>query len=550
MKKYKFVLLILLSTFLKVNAQTWQWAKQGGSTSIDRLSHLCTDANGDSYIIGSFGFSNVITDYMIFDNDTVFNNGVNQIFLVKYSASGTVVWTKSIGGNNPNQGNGSSYEYAGQIVYDSSSNSLLMTGNFLGSVTFGSTTLYGNGDLFLTKLDLNGNFIWTRGIYGNNGDLGTLDIVTDNTGNIFISGAGTDSVYFSATIKIPGGGFLAKYDSNGAFLWAKKKFEGCIASKIEYYNNDLFILGVIYNDTAQIDTANYISNLSRNMFFARFDTSGNLKWIRYPSSTNSVGGNGMGMDVLGNFYITGSYINNVNFNGNTLSNSNSYDMYLVKYDANGNVRWLLQGNANSALSGLRAATTSDGSTYISGTFTGSATFGSYSINSSASNDYYIARYNSTGYCLGVTKLTGISQSGFNIATDNLGNCIVAGEFSSPTPINIGTTTLTAVYASDVFIAKLDAITVIENVNKSMRNSLVIYANPNAGKCNITVPDDFLHEKNLTLSIYDNTGKLIQQKTLQMNDGIIKLNLEAEAKGTYSVILSNSSKAYNGKIVFE
>ena len=84
----------------------------------------------------------------------------------------------------------------------------------------------------------------------------------------------------------------------------------------------------------------------------------------------------------------------------------------------------------------------------------------------------------------------------------------------------------------------------------MHNNLIIYANPNAGKCNITVPDEFLHEQNLTLSIFDNTGKLIQQKTLQMNDGKIKLNLEAEAKGIYNVTLGNGVKSYSGKIVFE
>ena len=548
MKKYKFVLLILLSTFLKVNAQTWQWAKQGGSTSIDRLSHLCTDANGNSYIIGSFGFSNVITDYMIFDNDTVFNNGVNQIFLVKYSASGTVVWTKSIGGNNPNQGNGSSYEYAGQIIYDSGSNSLLMTGNFLGSVTFGSTTLYGNGDLFLTKLDLNGNFIWTTGIYCNS-NLYTTTITTDGIGNIYLGGGNSDSAYFTQ-FKISAGNYLAKYDSSGICIWAKSTFIGAGAHNLKINNNDLFVLGNISNDTAQIDTANYISNLSTNMFFARFDTGGNLKWIKYPSSTVGVFSYSMDMDGIGNFYIAGGFQNNVNFDGNTLSNSNTNDLFIIKYDSNGNVIWLRQGNASNSTYAMQVATTTDGSTYVGGVITGSASIGPFTINSISNNDHFIVRYSSSGDCLGVAQLTGISRFGFNISTDNLGNCIVAGEFSSPTPINIGTTTLTAVYASDVFIAKLDAITVIENVNKSMRNSLVIYANPNAGKCNITVPDDFLHEKNLTLSIYDNTGKLIQQQTLQMNDGIIKLNLEAEAKGTYSVILSNSSKAYNGKIVFE
>ncbi len=62
--------------------------------------------------------------------------------------------------------------------------------------------------------------------------------------------------------------------------------------------------------------------------------------------------------------------------------------------------------------------------------------------------------------------------------------------------------------------------------------------------------DFVIEKNLILSIYNNTGKLIQQKTLEMNEGNIKLNLEQVAKGVYNVVLSNKKKSYNGKIVFE
>jgi hypothetical protein len=65
-----------------------------------------------------------------------------------------------------------------------------------------------------------------------------------------------------------------------------------------------------------------------------------------------------------------------------------------------------------------------------------------------------------------------------------------------------------------------------------------------------VPDEFLHEKNLVLSIFDNTDKLIQQKTLEMNEGKIKVSLEAEAKGIYNVTLSNGKKSYGGKIVFE
>ena len=82
------------------------------------------------------------------------------------------------------------------------------------------------------------------------------------------------------------------------------------------------------------------------------------------------------------------------------------------------------------------------------------------------------------------------------------------------------------------------------------NQLIIYANPTTGKCNINVPDEFLNEPNLTLSIFDNSGKLIQQQKLEMIENKIKLDLDAEAKGIYTALLSNGKKSYSGKIVFE
>ena len=485
---------------------------------------------------------------MIFDNDTVFNNGVNQIFLVKYSANGSVLWTQSIGGYNPNNGASSYYEAGQQVYYDASTNSILITGILSGGYNFGSTFLFGIQDLFLAKLDLSGNFLWAKGIYCNSiSDIYNTSITTDATGSIYISGVNKDSAVLDS-FTLPAGGYLAKYDSNGNVLWAKKKFVDSNLSKMKIYNSDLIALGITTNDTALIDTSNYISNLTLNMFFARFDTSGTIKWLKYPSSSVGAFGSDMDVDGTGNFYIAGSFQNNINFGGNILTNPNSGDMFCIKYDSNGNVIWLKQANSSNSAYAMRTATTTDGSTYVGGKFTGNATFGTFSINSVANNDVFIARYNSNGDCLGVRQLTGISNFGFNLAVDNSGSCFIAGIFSSQ--INIGSTTLTPVYATDVFIAKHDVITGIGGEGRIANNQLIIYANPNAGKCNITVPDDFLHEKNLTLNIYDNTGKLIQQKILEMNEGKIKLNLEAEAKGIYSVSLSNSSKSYNGKIIFE
>jgi hypothetical protein len=96
---------------------------------------------------------------------------------------------------------------------------------------------------------------------------------------------------------------------------------------------------------------------------------------------------------------------------------------------------------------------------------------------------------------------------------------------------------------------LDEITGVDEL-RTTGNKLLIYANPNKGKCNIVVPDDFSFESKLTLMIFDNKGKLIQQKVLQMDGDKILVNLEQEAKGIYNVVLSGKNKNYSGKIVFE
>ena len=139
------------------------------------------------------------------------------------------------------------------------------------------------------------------------------------------------------------------------------------------------------------------------------------------------------------------------------------------------------------------------------------------------------------------------SDGYGVTQDNNGNAYVCGNFSNT--ITIGSNTYTSYGDKDIFIAKLDELVGIGDTRQA-NNQLIIYANPNQGKCNITVPDEFINETYLQLTIFDNFGKIIQQNTVEMTNGKIKLNLEAEAKGMYHVTLGNWKKSYSGKIVFE
>ena len=105
------------------------------------------------------------------------------------------------------------------------------------------------------------------------------------------------------------------------------------------------------------------------------------------------------------------------------------------------------------------------------------------------------------------------------------------------------------YNTDIYLAKFDIAT-HSNTRTAPNNTLIIYANPNKGTCNITIPDDLKNSPNLTLMIYNAQGSLIQkQQILQLQDKV-KLSLDAEAKGMYNVTLTDGSKMYYGKIVFE
>ncbi|MDL2313133.1 leucine-rich repeat domain-containing protein, partial [Bacteroidales bacterium OttesenSCG-928-B11] len=81
-------------------------------------------------------------------------------------------------------------------------------------------------------------------------------------------------------------------------------------------------------------------------------------------------------------------------------------------------------------------------------------------------------------------------------------------------------------------------------------SLLIYPNPSAGSCRVVIPEIFLGEPLLTLSIYDLSGVLLQQITVPKGNEEIIVDLELKAQGVYVVVMSNGEKSRKGKIMFE
>ena len=548
MKKQILIIVIFIFITKLSLGQDWLWAKQIGSSSGVK-GGARIDANNNIYCSGNFNTN------CYFDHDTLNALGCNDVFLAKFDANGNELWAKRIGGNNPSN----FFEWFGGSVIDNNNACIYFSGRFYGSLTIDGHTVNSSGgmDMFLAKFDLSGNCLWLKRA-GSGGDDNSGMLCLDGLGNLYTTGQLSNNGTFD-TINLPKGIFLAKLGPNGNILWARNEISGgdpiTSAYTIRIINNNIIMSGVAGNYTIIIGTTPLISTNQVDGFIAKLDLSGNcIKAKRFNGHLPNYACDFV-TDINNNIYLSGIFEDTLIIDNTTLTNTNgSWEMYFCKFDSAFNLKWIRQ-SYSTGINGAHAngvIKDSEGKFYLSGYFSGNATFGTFNISSSVTKDMFIARYDENGNCIGIRHF-GEAEAGSiatgSISIDSNGDLIVGGDFKNT--INIGNTALTSYGNQDMFFAKATPITgIVGPPQNKTNNQLLIYANPTTGKCTITVPVEFLNETDLTLSIFNNSGKLIQQQKLEMNEGKIKLDLDAEAKGIYTAVLSNGKKSYTGKIVFE
>ncbi|MBP6335753.1 MAG: T9SS type A sorting domain-containing protein [Bacteroidia bacterium] len=542
MKTFNLIFIAILSTLITMNciAQDWQWVSHGGGTNGDVSNLLCHDENGNFYVGGTY-----YSDPAFFVNDTLHLVGPNELYVAKYNSVGQMQWIISFGGNStfPNE-----QDYLAYLIYRPQQNSLLLGGSFDGRMILGNDTLYGNGG-FLAELDLNGVFSWGK-------TLGYSCLCVDETGNIFTQHTFAQSNYID-TLSVNSGLWFAKFDPEGNLLWAKRKANAQPNSifgtefaffKMVERNGIITGYGNARADTLRIDTVTtYNYNFSQSIL-ASFDTSLTALWIKPFAGTPEIPSFDYIQDKLGNNYITSTFRNFTVFGNDTIYsiNSNAFDAFLCKFDSSGRFIWVQQLFCDSAISPMDLELDENNGTLLSGSFKGNIVINADTLNATGIVTYYFINYDSSGT---VTFYNVDDEIGiYDCEIDSSGYITACGVFKNTADFN--GTTLTSNGMVDAFIARSSPLTAIEENARHQNNQLVIYANPNQGRCKLEIPDEFVHERSLLLQIFDNNGRMIQQTQVIMNEDKVRVNLEAEAKGIYNVTLSNKKKSYQGKIVFE
>ncbi len=323
------------------------------------------------------------------------------------------------------------------------------TGYFNDRIYFGSDTLTSMfQDMYVAKFNSSGKSIWTRDpSYSsfNNFSIGNA-IATDPSGNVYVTGQFNDTVIFGA-YKLTATGsysavFLVKYNSAGIVKWAVQSSSGpdyagyAVATD---KSGNVFIAGAMANNIT-FGSINITSAARSCFFLVKYDSNGNALWGQQASNASACcpWSYGLSADLSGNIFVTGFYSGAITFGSNTLNSPGSQtNVFLAKYDANGNALWARQGGGPSFPDdsyGYGITTDRSGNAYITGQFTGNLIFGSYHLNAPGNEDIFLTKYDSAGNVVWAEQSLGANQdwTGYSLSSDAVNHIYLACEGTGDT----------------------------------------------------------------------------------------------------------------------
>ncbi|MBD0255609.1 MAG: hypothetical protein ICV83_07805 [Cytophagales bacterium] len=386
------------------------WARRIGGTGNEKVGDVTVwevdPGEGNVYLAGSFQSTVQVESVEGTSGTQLTSAGGYDMCIVKYFAStGRLMWAKRAGGTGNDYANG----------IDMAGSSTVVTGSFTGTIKFpvGNATYFhtgsGSSDILLASFDWAGNYKWSRKLGGAGRDMGMAVSVSKTTGDIYVTGG--------------------------------------YAPAADLYNT--------------------------NVFVARYSAAGNLLWNKISGSAPVMD---MGNDIVAmpdGAYVTGYFGGSISFGGAGLGSKGSADAFLAFYPTigNGTASWAKQFGSSGWDEGQSLACKNWGNNsgawelYLGGTFTGTATFGSATLNAqggSNDQDLFIAHLLANGSPAWAKRIgsTNKDLGRGNVAVgwgNNFSKTLyVTGHYGTTTAL--GNTTLNG-YGN--LLARLDPPTVID-----------------------------------------------------------------------------------------
>lgn len=561
---------ILLTLSAKAQEPKLAWAKAMGGSEDNHGNSITTDELGNVYTTGRFEKT------VDFDpgptTNTYTSNGSSDVYIQKLDKNGDLIWARQLGGTLFDEGIAIKTDTDGNVY---------TVGSFRGTVDFdpgvgtNNLTAISLTDIFIQKLDSNGNLVWVNTI-GGKGSFSIYDIELDKYGNLYTSINLSDTATFHSvngdTTLTTKGGAIFKLNSSGDFIWSKHFFAQTLSLKVDK-NLNIYSVG-FFSDTVDFDPGAGIANLissfrSIDIFIQKLDSLGDFIWAKKMGGRYTDEGLTICLDKSGNIFTSGYFKGTVDFNPGSgiasLTSNGNEDIFIQKLNNSGDFLWVKQIGGTSFDHGLSIDIDTLGNLYTTGFFINTVDFDPsastfYLSTPAFTSNIFIQKLNNDGNFKWAVKMGGATQTdggrGFSLTTDNDGNLYTTGFFYGLVDFDprSGTNNLNTSGANyDIFVQKLNqcfpsysvdtqvtcgSYTWIDNNTYNTSNQSATFTLTNAEGC------DSIITLNLTINeVYD--------LSTSVNDFIITANnLNADSfqwldcDSSWSIIPGDTNRTFS------
>lgn len=379
-------------------SQAWDGVLQRGTVATDSARAVAVDSSGNVYLAGS----------TLGGLDDNLNFGGEDLFLIKFNATGVRQWTRQVGGAASDSANAVAVDAAGNIY---------LAGSTLGVLPGFGNSSAGGEDLSLLKYDSGGVLLWSRQ-FGSVASDAARGVAVDGGGNVYVAG--------STFATLPGLGnsnaggedlFLLKYDGAGALQWtrqlgslsADRAFGVAVGS-----SGDVFIAGFTLGAFPGQSNAG-----GSDGFLIAYATDGTRQWIRQFGTVANDAAQGVAADGAGGIYLGGVTSGRIEGNPNV----GGSDLFLAKYDRSGARLWSRQIGSIGSDEVLGVGAEASGGAFLTGWSSG----GLDGNLSAGGEDLVLVKYDGQGNKQWTRQLGTVSaERGRAVAVDRGGNAFVAG----------------------------------------------------------------------------------------------------------------------------
>jgi hypothetical protein len=422
---------LLLITFLSVSSTMlaqpdldWSFSFGQPSGVETPIGGSVTDANGNILITGFIYTGSPVDMEPGAGVTNMTSSNTGDVYVAKYSKAGALLWVKTLPGND--------FQTGQQIEIDNNGN-IVITGILRGSVdmdpslavaTLTATTPSGSG--FIAKYDSLMNYLWSFEIpTGNTSNYVVNDIAIDANNNILITGGFGNSISLDPLSSAgnytasSSGGFVAKYTPSGIHISSFPLIDSqtitdgrSVGIDVDSDNN-LYVLGR-FRSSINCDPNGSLlvtNNTSLAGYLAKYSPTGDAIWA-IPVGTSVSGFSLMTrieIDNSDNLVINGNLQpGTYDFDGSAmtanLTQNDSYDAFLAKYDSTGNYLWAFNLGGSDVVYAQDIAINAQDDIFLTGVTrndsldfdpTGNVAFSSV-VQPGAFSSHFIAKYSSSG----------------------------------------------------------------------------------------------------------------------------------------------------------